>query len=483
MISKAQAQLAIGLICGVVMAGTVPAADWPQFRGPEGNAIAPADARPPLKFSPKQNVLWSVTTEPGNSSPVIQGDRLFLTAHPGANRLATVALDRRSGRELWRKELAPEKVEEVHRSLGSPASATPVVEGDRLYVHFGSFGLLCYSTEGQELWRLPMSLTQTEYGSSSSPILAGDNVILLLDQDGGSHLVAVNKTSGKVAWRVERPEMRRGFGTPLLWNHDKATDLVVPGTYWMKGLDPATGEERWRVSGLARITCTSPCVGDGQLFAASWTTGGDHNADHITMPAFDGFAAEHDANKDGKFSFAELPDGPVKQRFKHLDGNRDAFVDREEWESMANIFSRVENQAFAVKPGPDGKVSDAAVSWRFKKGLPYVASPVFYQGRFYMVKNGGMFTCLDPATGKAVYQEERLDALGDYYASLVAANGRIYVTSQRGMMSVVRAGDAFEVLAHNDLGEVTQATPAVVGDVMYVRTASHLHAFSENAAR
>lgn len=219
------------------------------------------------------------------------------------------------------------------------------------------------------------------------------------------------------------------------------------------------------------------------LFTASWTTGGDHNAEHITMPDFDGFAAQYDADKDGKFSLRELPEGAVKQRFKHLDGNRDGSVDRAEWESMASIFARVENQAFAVKPDTTGKIAESSVLWRFKKGLPYVASPVYYRGRLYLVKNGGMLTCLDPRTGVPYYQEERLNALGDYYASLVAANGRIYATSQRGVITVVKAGDTFEVLAQNDMGEVTQATPAAVDDTLFVRTAGRLHAFRESAAR
>jgi len=244
----------------------------------------------------------------------------------------------------------------------------------------------------------------------------------------------------------------------------------------------APGAERWRVSGLARITCTSPAAGDGLLLTASWTTGGDLNASHLTMPKFDEFAAQYDSNHDGKFSLSELPDGPVKQRFKHLDGNRNGFIERDEWESMAEIFDRVENQAFAVKPGGPGPLSNSNVVWRFKRGLPYVASPVYYGGRFYMVKNGGMLTCLDPKNGKPAYLEERLGALGDYYASLVAADGHVFATSQPGVITVVKAGDALEVLARNSMGEAVQATPAIVGDTILVRTATQLYSFSSVAA-
>ncbi len=456
--------------------------EWPQFRGPGGIGVALPDADPPVHFGPSSHVVWKVAVPAGNASPIVTGGSLFLTAFEEGS-LLTLCVDRGSGRELWRARVGVGKLEEVHRSLGSPASSTPVTDGERVYVHFGSFGMLAYDLAGREVWRRPMALTQTEYGASSSPVLAGGFVVQLLDQDGGSHIVALDRRSGEVAWRVERPEMRRGFGTPIVWSHDGLTDLVVPGTIWLKGMDPATGAERWRVSGLARITCTSPATGDGMLFTASWTTGGDRAADRVTMPDFDAYREEHDSNKDGKFSLPELPEGPVRQRFKHLDGNRDGFITRDEWESMAEIFQRVENQAFAVKPDGRGGLSDGGVLWRVKKGLPYVASPVYYRGRFYMVKNGGMLTCVDPSAGRAVYQEERLGAVGDYYASLVAAGGRIYAVSQPGVVTVVKAGDSFEVLAKSEFGETLQATPAVVGDVLYVRTATTLFAFREASGK
>lgn len=465
-----------GMTC--LQLAAAPASQWPQFRGPGGLGVAAEDARPPVEFGPKTNVAWRVASPSGNSSPVIWNQHVFLTGYADG-RLLTLAFDRASGRELWHHEVMPGKVEEVHPSFGNPATATPVTDGARLYVHFGSVGMLAYDLDGRELWRHPMKLTQTEYGASSSPILAGGNVVQLLDQDGDSHLVALNRRTGELAWRVERPEMRRGFGTPILWTHDGATDLVVPGTIWLEGLDPATGAERWRVSGLARITCTSPVIGDGLLLAASWTTGGDHGPGHLLMPGFDDVLTEHDLDKDGRLTQEELPPGPAKQRYKHLDGNRNGLVERVEWESMAAIFARVENQAFAVKPDAQGGLSDAGILWRFKRGLPYVGSPLFYGGRFYMVKDGGMLTCLDPRTGRPLYQEERLGAIGPYYASLLGADGRVYVTSQRGVVIVVRAGDVLEVLARNDLGEVTQASPAALGDTLYVRTAGHLAAFRE----
>lgn len=474
MIPRGVRSLPFGFL--VFVAATARASDWPQFRGPASQGVAAPDARPPIAFGPSSNVLWQVTVPPGNSSPVLRDGRLFLTAFD-QGQLTTLALDASTGRELWRRTLPPSKVEEVHRSLGSPASATVATDASRVFVHFGSFGMAAYTFEGRELWRHPLPVTETEYGSSSSPVVAGNLVIQLLDQDAGSYLVALRADDGTEAWRVDRPEMRRGFGTPILWSHHGRTDLVVPGTIFMSGLDPATGRERWRVDGLARITCTTPVVSGNTLFAASWTTGGDRAADRIELGGFDAILTDNDKNQDGKLSHAELPAGAAQQRKKHLDGNRDGFVDRQEWDSMAAIFARVENQAWALEAGPDGSVKADGVRWRFKRGLPYVASPVHDGSHLYLVKNGGFLTCLDGVTGKAAYQEERLSAPGDYYASPTLAAGHLYVASQPGIVTVVKAGSKFEVISRNDLGEAIQASPAVVGSTLYLRTASKLYAF------
>jgi len=465
------------LLAGLLLAPVASGADWPQFRGPDSLGIAAADARPPLAFGTASNLTWQVTVPPGNSSPVIRDGRLFLTGfHEG--QLLTLAFDSATGRERWRRSLPPSRVEDVHRSLGSPASATPTTDAHRVYVHFGSFGLAAYDFDGTEKWRQPLPVTETEYGASSSPVLAGNRVIQLLDQDGHSYLVAVEADTGKIAWRVERPEMRRGFGTPILWEHHGRTDLVVPGTIFMAGLNPVSGEERWRVSGLARITCTTPVVAGNSLFAASWTTGGDRSNDRIELPNFAEVLAANDQDQDGRLSHAELPKGAAQERKKHLDGNRDGFVDRNEWESMAAIFAKVENQAWRLEASDTGTVTDAGVKWRFKRGLPYVASPLFHDGWVYLVKNGGLLTCLNATDGTPAYQEQRLPAPGDYYASPVVADGHLYVASQPGVISVVKAGPRFELVSRNDLGESVQASPAVVGNHLYLRTASHLYAFT-----
>ena len=452
------------------------------FRGPGRTGVAPADARPPIRFGPGTNELWSVALPKGHSSPVVLDGKVFVTAQDG-DALVTLALDAATGREAWRRSVTPRRMEEVHRTLGSPASATVATDGTALYVHFGSYGMVSYGLDGTERWRRPMAVTETEYGASASPLVVGDVVVQLIDQDAGSHVVALRRVNGAEAWRVERPEMRRGFGSPVAWTHHGRTDVVLPGTIFMVGLDPATGSERWRVDGLARITCTTPVVGGDTLYSASWTTGGDRSAERIELAGFDAVLKGNDRDGDGRLAYAELPEGAARERRKHLDGNRDGHVDRAEWESMASIFARVENQAWALEAGKDGSVTSAGVRWRFKRGLPYVASPLVHDGCFYMVKNGGFLTCLDAATGQPHYREERLPAGGDYYASPVLAGGHLYLASQGGVMTVVKAGPRLEVVGRADFGEPVQATPAVVGDRLYVRTAGRLWAFANPPSR
>ena len=472
--------LPIGLIRSCLLTLSVGlhlhAADWPCFRGPGGLGIASADARPPIQFSPTAHVAWRIDCPAGNSSPIVVGNSVFLTA-ASDRRLSLRCLDLATGQTRWQRDMDVPRTEEVHRTVGSPASATPVSDGHRVFVHFGSMGMAGFTLDGRELWRHPLPITETEYGASSSPVLAGGLLIQLIDQDSHSYLIALKTEDGSLAWRLERPDMRRGFGTPVLWPHHGRKDLVVPGTIFLTGLDPATGAERWRIPGLARITCTSPVFEGDRLVVASWTTGGDRGADRIELPAFDDVLKSADRDADGRLSLAELPAGAAQERRKHLDGNRDGFVDRSEWESMAAIFARVENQAFAVEPDTDGTLRETGVRWRFKRGLPYVASPLIHEQRVHLIKNGGFVTCLDARTGRPHYQEERLGGGGDYYASPILAGGHLYFASQRGVITVLRDSAEFQVVASNDLGEFIHASPVPVGNQLLVRTASHLYAF------
>lgn len=449
--------------------------NWPQFRGPEGCAVA-SDGEPPVHFGPGSNVLWKVALPPGNSSPVVWGDRIFLTAFDRP-RLETFCLDRRNGQILWRQSLTPDKVEPTNRTA-TPAAPTPATDGQRVYVYFGSLGLVAYDFAGREQWRRPLPAPVVDFGTGSSPILVGDLLILSRDQDLGSHLLALDKATGRTIWRVERPEFRRGFATPFVWRHDGLGELIVPGSLWLKSYDLKDGAERWTVSGTSRVPCSSPTAGDGLLFSVSWNIGGDAG-ERVTMPPFEEFARDHDANHDGKLTLEEIPPGPVRDRFPQMDLNKDGVVTAAEWEQMRAMFAQTGNALLAIRPGGRGDITATHVVWKVTRSLPYVASPLFHQGRVYTVKNGGLVSCYDAKTGRLFFQDERLDAPGDYYASIVAAGDKVFLASLDGVVSVLQAGDTLEVVARNRFGEAISATPAIVGGRIYLRTASQLFAFGK----
>lgn len=466
------------LLCSGVERSRGGEAAWPQFRGPGGLAVAAQD-HPPIQFGPQTNLLWRTELPPGHSSPCVWGPRIFLT---GLNQgqLETLCVDRNSGGVLWRRPVQAEKLEPTHR-LGSPAASTPATDGARVYAYFGSYGLVAYDVEGREQWKRPLPTPMVEFGAGMSPILAGDRLIVVCDGDQGSHLLALDKATGRQLWRTERPEFRRSFASPFVWKHEGTEELVVPGSIWLRSYDLYDGKERWSFSGTSRVANSTPTAGSGLLFSASWNVGGDPG-ERIQMEPFETFAREHDQNKDGKLSVDEIPAGPIRERFSQMDLNKDGFTTAEEWQLMAEMFAKAGNALLAIRPDGRGDITRTHLAWKVTRSLPYVCSPVCYEDRVYTVKSGGLASCYEAKTGRVLYQDERLDAAGDYYASLVAAGGRIYAASQKGRVVVWKAGDTLDILARNDLSEEIMATPAVVDSKLYVRTGRHLFAFAQPPA-
>jgi outer membrane protein assembly factor BamB len=449
--------------------------NWPQFRGPDGLGLAePSD--PPVHFGPDLNLLWKVALPSGNSSPCIWGDSIFLTTFDQA-KLETICLRRSDGAVLWRQPAPCESFEPTHR-LGNPATPTPATDGQFVYAYFGSYGLLAYDLEGKEQWRKPLNLPVVEFGTSASPILAGDKLLLVCDQDESSFLLATAARSGRTLWRTERPEFRRSFATPLVWRHDGAEELVVPGSIWLKSYDLNHGAELWTYSGTSRVACSSPVAGDGLLFSASWNVGGDADS-RVTMPPFEEFLGGLGKTTDELLTRDQLPAGPVRDRFSQMDLNKDGSVTRVEWENMRSMFEKAGNALLAIRPGGHAEISSTHLAWKSTRSLPYVSSPLLYQGRLYTVKSGGLASCYEAATGKVLYQDERLGAAGDYYASAIAGHDRIYLAAQNGVMLVLASGDTLKVLARAEFHEPIMATPAIIGDTLYVRTAGNLYAFRE----
>ncbi len=447
---------------------------WPEFRGP-GRSGVRLDASFPVRFAPGTNQLWSRTVPGGHSSPILWNNLVLLTGAE-SNRLVVLALDAATGTPRWRRELDPGKAEAGSR-LSHPATATPVTDGERLITYFAPFGLAAFSQDGTPLWTHPLPTPVTGHGASSSPVIAGDLVLQLCDQDIGSYLLALDRATGKPRWRTERPEFRRGFSTPLPWPPRNPDSVIVAGTLRLAAYQLRDGAELWTVRGLPNELVASPVANNDTILVAGWT----HGSGVPRMPTWESVSGSGDANADGRLTREEATAGPARQHFHYIDANRDGQVDRAEYETIARIFNESKNVAMAVRPGGRGDVTDTHVAWQVQRGLPYVPCPLVYDGHVYLMKNGGLLSCLDADTGEFRYQEERVGALGDYYSSPVAAGDRLLAISQAGVAVVLKTGPNFEVLQRNPLGEEVLATPALGHDTLFVRTLTRLFAFREGA--
>jgi outer membrane protein assembly factor BamB len=471
-------------LLSVLMAAAALAADaatpsWPGFRGLNSSGVA-AESTPPIDISPTNSVLWKVQVPWSPSSPCIWGDQIFLTTFSDGE-LQTRCYHRQDGTLAWSRGLKPDKLETFHSTESSPAVPTPATDGKRLVSYFGSFGLICYDRKGTELWRhpLPVALSAGGYGTSSSPLIAGNLVVVNRDQNDGSALLAVDLRTGKTAWETPRLDAHGSFGTPVLWRNNGVEEVVTPGSLRLKGYALATGTEDWLVQGTAPFACTTPVVGDGVLFFAAWSNG---KAD-APWPTWEKFLEAYDKNKDGVVSLDEL-NPAIRDYMRGLDLNGDGKIEKAEWDAIQANTAKGENLLVAVNPGGRGDITQSHVAWKFNRGLPYVSSPLFYDGRIYLIKTGGMLSSVDAKTGQPYYTQERLDAPGDYYSSPVAGGGRIYVASLAGKLTVVKAGgEKPEILHQAEFGERILASPALVGDKLYLRTQSTLYAFGPQTVR
>jgi outer membrane protein assembly factor BamB len=468
-------------VCVNSSTARLQAGEWPQFRGPQGLGIADVKASP-TELSLEKNLDWKTPVPPGFSSPVLTEDRIFLTGYEGEKgdeALLTICLNRADGKVLWRRQ-APRPRKEPYNPIHGPTSTSPVTDGENVYAFFGDFGLLSYDGAGNERWRVPLGPFANRNGHGSSPIVVGDKVILICDQDTESYILALNKDDGSVRWKVDRPGITRGYATPAILRPPKGpAEVIAPGAYRLVAHSLETGEALWWVGKMPWQVRGVPVIDGGTIYFNAWESGGGTSSEEI--PPFDEVLTKFDANHDGKISPEEHPNPRLRQlgpNWEDFDLNDDGFFDSRDWLFYRGRLTS-ESSMIAIRPdGARGDLTDTKVMWRYYKSLPNSASALLYEGVVYLVKDGGILTTLDPKTGDVLKQGRLNDALEKYWASPIAADGRIYVTSEACKVSVLKPGGQWEIAVINDLPGDCYATPAIVDGHFYLRTSEAMYSFS-----
>ncbi len=473
---------------------------WPQFRGHNSSGLATTDAPLPTKIGPDSrpvgrisnpsakarsakaaagpadNLLWKVPLPPGHSSPVVFGDRVYLTGVRD-EKLVTIALDQSTGKIVWERVAPHQKLEQIHR-IGSHAQPSPATDGQVVVSLFGSAGLFAYDREGNELWKLPMGPFNNDFGAGTSPIIVGDRVIVVQDHDTDSFLMSLDKRTGKQVWRTDRSEFPRNYCSPVIWEVDGRKQIVVAATLRVVGYDFDTGEELWTVRGIARTVCMTPVVGaDNRLYVASWAAGGDPG-EPIDIPLWKD-ALARDADKNGTLEEAEVKAlGPVHQRFNQFDRDKTGSITEKEYVYFRGLFTTGKNSVIAIKPGGRGDITTTHVAWEHRKTLPFCASPLHVNGYVFTVKDGGICASLNAQTGE-VLKTARLRGNRPYYASPVAGDNKVYLIDDSGRLTVISSYAEWTILHDADFQEEVYATPALVDGRIYLRTKGLLYCFGE----
>jgi outer membrane protein assembly factor BamB len=466
--------------------------NWPQFRGPNCSGHAAKGQDPPVEFGLKEKVIWKTPVLSGHSSPCIWGDKIFLTGFDKEKKeLQVFCLDRISGNIQWNRVVPTEQIEELER-ICSPAQATPAADGERFYIHFGSYGILCYDFVGNQKWKVPLPIPSTKkYGAASSPIVVGNLVILNRDELNDPYLLGVDRQTGKTVWKQVQPSRALNYSTPIVWGEQ----LVVHRAYGVVAHKVANGTRVWSVS-INTYGTSTPVIGNNVLFVGACTPRGEP-VQLPKLPDFKIVIEKYDKNGDNKISNRELPldlkisdrpeianveetKSPIRWWLQRIDLNKDSLIDQTEWKGFSDLGLAVskEHGLVAIRLGGKGDVTSTHVLRQEKRFIPEVPSPLYHDGRVYMIKDGGTVSCMDAKTEKLLYRE-RLGAAGLYCSSPIYADGRIYIASRKGIITVFKVGDTLEVLAKNDLKEQIFATPAIVDNKLYVRTVKHMYAFGE----
>ena len=445
---------------------------WERFRGPNGTGVSETGGLP-AEFGVGKNLIWRRELPSGHSSPVIGGGRIYLTALE-QEQLFTFCLEQSTGRILWRRKAARPRHEKLH-TLNNPASPTPAIDSENVYVFFPDFGLLSYTRDGKDRWQLPLGPFTNVYGVGVSPVLADDVVVLVIDQDKGSFILAVGRNDGKIRWRKPRPQALSGASTPVVVKRSGEPSLILaPASFRMDVYSASDGEAVWWVQGLPSEMKSVPVVVGDLVYVSGFNTPENDPGKQIALPTWPELLARDDANKDGAIQKEEA-DARTKKYWEFIDTDGRGKIGEKEWNLHLAVMA-AENGLYVYRMGSRGDMTSKLV-WKYQRSVPQLPSLVVYRDVVYMVNDRGVLTTLDARTGEVLKQDRVRGAPDNYYASPVAGDGKIFLASHNGVVAVLRAGGQQELLAANALNEEIFATPAIAGGRLYVRTVSALYCF------
>ena len=389
---------------------------------------------------------------------------VFLTGYEG-DQLFTLCFDRVSGELLWERSVQRTRKDAMGGG-NVPAAATPVTDGENVYAFFQDVGLVSYDASGDLRWKTKLGPFSNLQGLASSPIFIDGLVVLQVDHSAGSYIAGFDAEDGELVWKTARSETD-SWATPLVYNGQ----VVTVGDRMLGAYRVRSGERTVGAAGMATAMVASPVMGGDTLYAFGY------NLDKF-LP-FDHWLSEMDKNSDGELGEGEHESMSVFMVLARSQGDKDGVLDRAEFDQwVADNSGPSRLVAVRMKRGENGEIAHAEELWDYQKSFVGVTpSPLLYEGVLYFIKNGGILASMDAATGAVLKQARLREAADAYSASPVAAQGRIYLSSEAGKVSVLRSGADWEVISVSDLGEPIYATPALSGGKIFVRTADHLYCF------
>lgn len=447
---------------------------WTMFRGPNGSGVYETNGLP-QELGPDTHVIWKVAVATGHSSPVLYGNRIFVTSCED-ERLYTLCLDRKDGKTLWKKE-APRPRREKIDFRNNPASPSPVTDGKVVSVFFPDFGLLGYDISGKELWRVPLGPFNNNYGMGASPIMVDGSVVLVVDQNLNSYILAVDKITGKQIWKTARPEAQSGHSTPIVYSPAGGeTQILVPGSFLLISYSADSGQKLWWTGGLCFEMKSIPVITDNLLFINGYGSPLNQPENQVRLPSFQEALKNYDGDKDGKLSQEELPDEPVYSWVDFVDLAKDGYIEEGDWSFFQAALASL-NGMLAIRLGGKGDMTEHNIVWSYRRSVPQLPSPLLYKGVLYMLNDGGHVTTFKPESGEVI-NEGRLRRSGSkFYASPVASDNKVYIVSLKGKITVLKPDGSLDILAQGDLKEDCYATPAIDNGRIYIRTVNTLYCF------